>query len=540
MPLIHPADIIASASVDELKRLKGLRVLLVNMPLRESALPNCAPLGPALLAARLRQYQVDVTILDLNAYRISDEASRLRRLPHGRHLTFTEARQLLMRHIVHNGAPALIGFSGKITTLRWQQEMAKAVKHWWPEAMLVSGGGLATEFRDGLFSWIPQLDAIAHSEGDDVIVKIALDAQHRQRCGRGQASTVRMTYHGDRPRDLDALPLPAWDLLVRDVDGIPVLEQYLRNEIWGLRANNSSATPFRMTRSLNTVSSRGCPFACSFCFRGGQGERNYGTRSAESIVGEFRWLSDNWGVDFIASLDDNFMVRQDRIDALAEPLGKLCRDRGIRWGTHGRLDEAAMDGRVARMSEGGCVYVGFGAESASPAVLTAMNKGGQMLARGTTRIGGYYLPTTMVEGYRKTIEAGVHGNCTWIAGYPSETLDDLKHSIAFILWQRELVPNRDAVNARMFTATAYPGTELFRHPAVQKRLTEGFGVHFDRYGNPVCDKSLEDYVLSLDDADKVLTDHHGQPVYYGGMPLDQFLRVRELLDAGNLEAVLSL
>ena len=56
-----------------------------------------------------------------------------------------------------------------------------------PQAILASGGGLATEFREVLFHWIPELDAIAHSEGEDVIIKMAYDARIIRNKGFKQA-----------------------------------------------------------------------------------------------------------------------------------------------------------------------------------------------------------------------------------------------------------------------------------------------------------------------------------------------------------------
>lgn len=533
-------------------RLKGLRALLVNMPLREDAPPNCAPLGPALLAARLLGAEADVALVDLNAYRVPAEGK-----PAGRHLTTEEAVGLIRRTAHRHGEPHLVGLGGMVTTLRWQQALAKALRKEFPHALLVSGGGLATEFREGLFAWMPELDGLVHSEADDVILQVGahalLAATARARIGPSFAYNGPHVFAGDRPKDLDALPLPAWDLLLEDVDGVRVLELYLRNEIWGLKANNSSATPFQMTRSLNTVSSRGCPYACKFCFRGAQGERNWGARSAQALTHEVMWLHERFGVDFVGVLDDNCMVLPGRFEDLIPTLGAFCRAKGVRWGTHGRLDEAAdlrpngkggfvraARRRVDAMAEAGCVYIGFGAESASPAVLVAMGKGGFMLANGTERVGGYDLPRTMLEGYRNTLAAGLHGNCTWIMGYPGEGLPELKHSAAFIAWQLEQVANPAAVNRRFFTATAYPGTDMFKDPKVQARLARGFGLTFGADGQPTCDAALERYVLELDDATKVLEDRRGEAVYYGDMSEAQFRDARALADAGDVEGLLRL
>ena len=530
--------------------------MFINMPLREDSPPNCAPLGPALLAARLLQYDADVSLVDLNAYRMPAPSK-----PAGRHLTLEEAIGLIRRTVNRHGNPHLIGLGGMITTLKYQRDITKTLRREFPDAMLVSGGGLATEFRDGLFRWIPELDAIVHSEADDVILNIGRDALIRKAVIKDFGSfnvpvgkRSKLVYAGGRPADLDALPLPAWDLLQEDVDGFPVLETYIKNEIWGLAANNSTSAPFSMKRSLNTVSSRGCPHACAFCFRGSQGERKYGVRSAQDLADEFWHLHNRYDLDFIGVLDDNCLVRAQRIEDMIPTVGAICRATGMKWGTHGRLDEAAdlrpngMDGgvsarrlRVNALREAGCAYVGFGAESASERVLAEMGKGGFILSNGTVRLpGGFNVPKTMTVGYENTIRAGLHANCTWITGYPTEGLRELQHSIAFILWQREVVGSDSAVNKRFFTATAYPGTEMFRHPKVRARLARGFGITFQADGTPVCDDALERYVLQLDDATKVLVDDHGATVYYGEMSNSQFQHVRAMLDQGNLEEVLAI
>jgi radical SAM superfamily enzyme YgiQ (UPF0313 family) len=208
--------------------------------------------------------------------------------------------------------------------------------------------------------------------------------------------------------------------------------------------------------------------------------------------------------------------------------------------------------RVDLMRAAGCVYIGFGAESADPFVLDQMGKGGFILANGTVDIDGYRFPRTMVEGVKNTKACGLHGNCTWIMGYPGETLDHLKTSVAFIKWQEDYYTagttpgtedyelHRAAVNRRMFTATAYPGTDLFEHPKVQSLLGENFGIAFDEGGHPLCDDALHYYVLQLDDATKVLHNSKGEPLYYGEMDLDTFLEARDHVDRGETFKVLEM
>ncbi len=570
---------IAIAENIELESLSGTSVTLINMPIREHSLPTNAPLGLALLGARLQGYDVNVRIIDLNVYRVKEERLSAD-LEHGRFLNIGEIKALFERHFSKYGDTHLVGMSGLITTLRWQIDVAKIIRELQPNAILASGGGLATEFRDQLFPWIPELDAVAHSEGDDVILKMTLDAKNFHDLGLRNAmlsgkldpyyigdvnGRPRFSYDGGRPSDLDSIPFPAYDLIETDVDNFPVLETYLNAPIWGSNARNSSATTLTMKRSISTISSRGCPFACKFCFRGAQGERNYGIRSAENLAEEMYGYHEKYDVDFVGIVDDNFMVNRKRIHDLVPVLGPFCRETGVRWGTHGRLDEAAdlrpdsKSGspvfeetfRVSDMADAGCVYIGFGAESASPSVLEAMGKGGFILKNGTVNINGYNLPRTMIEGIRNSSKFGIHANCTWIMGYPGDTLEDIKHSLAFIQWQKDEASSkagqspenrseaRNAVNSAMFTATAYPGTEMFKHPIVQERLGKLFEIKIDEAsGEPVADDALKNYILDLDDATKVLMSKDGAPLHYSTMTDDVFMSVRNSINEGKIEEVM--
>ncbi len=574
-PQTHPADIIKDITS---KDLQGMNVLFINMPLRETAVPNVTPQGPLLLVTNLRQnYGVYATIIDLNGYRIQDERAQLRNLPNGRHLTFAEALELIKKHIRFHGMPDLVGLSGKITTLRWQENVARMIRDLLPDVFLVSGNGLATELKTGLFKYIPELDGVAHSEGDDVIIKIVHDARLIKNVGMASAirsgklapyylgelgGRHRFLYAGNRPKDLNAIPFADLDLLAEDVNlGKGLLEYYIGNAIWGTSANNSSATAFSMQRSTTFVSSRGCPYACAFCFRGSQGERNYGVRTPQNLVSEFELHLRKYGVDFIGMPDDNFGVNYQRIVDLVPLLAPL----GIRWGTHTRLDEIAglkpKSGspdeyifedpkRVDLMAKAGCVYIGFGAESASPAVLKVMEKGGFILKNGLVDVvingAKYQFPRTMIEGIRNCEYAGIHANCTWIMGYPTETLADLKMSVAFIKWQDEFYRScgkpSDSVNQRMFTATWYPGTTMLHHEKVRALLHQVFGINFHPItGDPICDEHFRNYIVELDDATKILHDPTtGTPLNFSNMPMDVFLEARERIDRGEIFKILDM
>ena len=560
---IHPSEVVKDISARD---LDGLNVVFINMPLRETARPNNTPEGPLLMATNLRRnYGVWATIIDLNAYRIKDELSDKLSLPLGRHLTQKEVRELVARHFEVNGRPAVVALSGIITTLRWQETVAKIVRELVPDAFLVSGNGLATELKAGLFTYIPELDAVAHSEGDDVILKVCLDARTIGQMGIREAAHSgklapyylgdhggrhRFIYAGDRPRNLDLIPFGDLGLLETDVYGNPLLEWYLKAPIWGISANNSSATPFTMERSANSVSSRGCPFACNYCYRGQQGERNWGVRSADHIYAEITAHMEKYGIDFKGFVDDNFAVAIPRIEAMVPLLGSLS----VRWGTHTRMDEGADPKRIRPMAKAGCVYIGFGPESADAEVLKAINKGGQTLSNGFEEVvidgRTYNFPRSMTMATRNCLEFGIHANCTWIMGLPTETGERLKNTVPFIRWQEELYAKHgippEAVNKQLFTLTWYPGTEMIKYEKVRRELTRVFGITFQKSDSPtgpyesVCDENFYRYLLELDDATKVLHGQDGEPLNFSDMSTEIFLQARECVDSDQLFRILDM
>tara|TARA_R100000781_G_C4050236_1_gene117301 strand:- start:319 stop:870 length:552 start_codon:yes stop_codon:yes gene_type:complete len=183
-----------------------------------------------------------------------------------------------------------------------------------------------------------------------------------------------------------------------------------------------------------------------------------------------------------------------------------------------------------------------------------MQKGGFILKNGLvpTKVNGntYQFPKTMMTAVETCADAGIHANCTWIMAYPGEDLKHLKTSVAFILWQQQFWTKghqkgtetyerlRDGVNRAMFTATAYPGTEMWK--VVRRDLQKHFNINFDGMGEPVCDDNFHNYVLELDDATKILNDKDGNPVNFGEMSMDKFLQAREHIDNDNIEKILEM
>ena len=214
--------------------MNALKVLFINMPIRFSARPNNVPIGIGILSSLVKQLGHECYVLDLNVYR-----------------PVIGLEQVKEKIISYEEDFDLIALSGMITTLRWQKKIARLARELFPRACLITGGGLASDFGNVLFDWIPELDAAVVGEGELILPQILTDLQRIRKSRKIFGPVITP--------DLNLIPGVDWDQFKMEV--------YLKNPVWGSEAKNSSWMPFTPTRSINFISSRGCPYNCYFCDR---------------------------------------------------------------------------------------------------------------------------------------------------------------------------------------------------------------------------------------------------------------------------------
>lgn len=154
-------------------------------------------------------------------------------------------------------------------------------------------------------------------------------------------------------KELDSLPLPAWDLID--------IQQY--RACW-----LQSAGYF----SLNMVTTRGCPFKCNWCAKPIYGNR-YNSHSPGYVVRQVKMLKENYGIDHIWFCDDIFGLKPGWIVEFA----RLMKEENltVRFKIQSRADLLDNEETVTALAEAGCENVWIGAESGSQKILDAMDKG---------------------------------------------------------------------------------------------------------------------------------------------------------------------
>jgi anaerobic magnesium-protoporphyrin IX monomethyl ester cyclase len=197
-------------------------------------------------------------------------------------------------------------------------------------------------------------------------------------------------------RDLDAMPLPAWDLV--DIEG------YRR--VWLEHSGYFS---------LNIGTTRGCPFKCNWCAKPIYGNR-YNARSPKHVVSELRMLKESYGFDHIWFCDDIFGLKPGWVNEFAD----LVEEAGLsfQFKIQSRADLLVQENYVAALARAGCDNVWMGAESGSQKILDAMDKG--------TTIEQIIEATGLVR------EAGMRPSWFIQFGYPGETKDDIEKTVKMI------------------------------------------------------------------------------------------------------------
>jgi radical SAM superfamily enzyme YgiQ (UPF0313 family) len=197
------------------------------------------------------------------------------------------------------------------------------------------------------------------------------------------------------------------------------------------------STPFSAAGSVTSmVTSRGCPYPCTFCDASVVHGRRYRAYSAERVVAELRDLVSDHGVREVLFKDSEFTIDRARVDRFCD----LMTDGGPRvsWTCSARVDR--VDALLLRkMAAAGCRVIQFGVESADPAVLAALGKG---ITGDKVR-----------EAFRSARAAGIETVANLMVGSPGETWGSVEAT-------RRLVADLRPNHLNVQVLVPYPGTAL--------------------------------------------------------------------------------
>lgn len=227
-------------------------------------------------------------------------------------------------------------------------------------------------------------------------------------------------------RQLDELPLPAWDL----IDLGPYRAIWMRSQ---------------GHFSLNLATTRGCPFKCNWCAKPIYGNR-YNSRSPEHVVNEIEWLRTMSAPEHIWFADDIFGLKPGWVQRFRDVL----QERGvkIRYKIQSRVDLLLENDTIDALVASGLEEVWVGAESGSQRILDAMDKG--------TKVEQIHQATRLLRSKGVRV-------CFFLQfGYLDETEEDVERTIRMV---EELMPDDIGVSI----SYPLPGTSF--HERVKDELS---------------------------------------------------------------------
>lgn len=248
--------------------------------------------------------------------------------------------------------------------------------------------------------------------------------------------------------DLDALPFPAWDL-------VPYHAYDGTEQMRGIK-------PF-----VTALTSRGCPYACSYCpYPVAQG-RQLRVRSPGNVVDELTWLANSLQVKAVLFRDPEFALQRSRVVGICESI--LKRNIKIAWRCETRVEDLDDD-LLALMACAGCIGINMGIESADPQVLKNMHRNAVPLEESQR----------IVKACKRY---GIDTFCFFILGLPGE---DAQSALMTIRYAVKLNPT----TVQFTVATPYPGTEFRRWAESQGYIEDSASIALTSYNAAVRNEHL--------------------------------------------------
>lgn len=240
---------------------------------------------------------------------------------------------------------------------------------------------------------------------------------------------IKENIHREFIEDLDMIPFPDWEEMNP--------AKYKKAPHGGLIKNFPVAP---------VVSSRGCPFECTFCASPNLWKKKIRFRSAKNLVDEIEYLVHRFKVKEIHFEDDNLTLKKSHIEGICGEI--LKRNLSISWATpNGIRVETVTPDLLKLMKRSGCYYLAFGIESGSQNILDNIKK--------KTKL------ETIEYAVRKASKAGILTQGFFIFGLPGETRETIDETIKFA---KKIPLDR----AQFLILDILPGSELFEKTDPEK------------------------------------------------------------------------
>jgi hypothetical protein len=411
-----------------------MRVLLIKPPytrIKGAGQTPYFPLGLGYLAAVLEGNVEEVKIYNAEnpppgkkeKYHVDqDTIFKMRAQSYKRYLEALRDNQhpvwLEILETLKTFKPNLVGIPVLTVELGSALKVSRICKEYNKDCMVAWGGPHPSFESDACINY-KDVDFLIRGEGEvtfkELIEKLQTDKNLKSVLGLSYKSNGELIHNSDREliKDLDTVPLPAKHLSMHP-------ERY---------------PPIAMG---SLITSRGCPWPCTFCSAKTFWQKKARYRSSESLIREIKRIRTDYGMNKLIFWDDAFTVSEKIVSRYCEEIMQA----GLKpwWRTATRVD-LINAGLLNLMKKAGCIHLDIGVESGSERILKLIRK--------------EIVPSQVKDAFKLIKKNGMTGGAFFMAGFPQETKEDLKNTF-------DLMKEIKAVNIAFNILDPLPGSEVLK------------------------------------------------------------------------------
>lgn len=328
--------------------------------------------------------------------------------------------------------PTIVGFTAFTNEIKPCAYVAAKVKALQPSIVTLIGGAHFTALPDRTLMEFPAFDCGISGDGEETLLAFCRAIENKtsllgiEGVVFRQEGEIVMNKPRARMLDMDALPMPAWDL-------------------------------FRPAKHYWVQSSKGCPFKCHFCMN--HNGRVARKNSVQKTMDELNFIITNFKPEWIRFGDELFTVDMNRTAALLDEMAKQDIGGKVKWDVQTHVKyvnrELFKKFKAAKVTQ-----VDMGVESGDNEILKHMGKATNL--------------DMIRDAFKVAHEEGVTTGSLLLIGQPFETRHTMMKTIDLAVEINSSIP--------MFgIMTPFPGTEIARMAAKGEGGFKNLSTNWDEY-----------------------------------------------------------
>jgi anaerobic magnesium-protoporphyrin IX monomethyl ester cyclase len=325
----------------------------------------------------------------------------------------------------------IYGFTATFLDLNISHKLAKKIKLKYPTSKIIIGGFGPTAspnlINKNLF------DSIIIGEGELTIKDFIKDFKQ---------NNIKKIYSKKflSEKQLNSLPLPSRDLL-----------DYKGGKIFNF------GIEYTKGQSTGIVTSRGCPYNCSFCASCSLWDQKIRFRNIDKVITEIEYVIKRYKIFNFKIQDDTFIINEKRVIDFCKKMINLNKkyNNKISWRCYGGRVDLITENMLKYMKKSGCKEIDYGIETGDQKILNLMQK--------KTNI------KQAINAIKITKKNGIDTRAFIMVGLPGTTKKTAEKDIDFL---KKAKP--DAVNLAIFNP--YPGSDIYNKP-------DKYNISFDKPKN---------------------------------------------------------